>query len=152
MNIELALPSLEKFLAGNGFDCVILVDQSGVDARQLGARKNPACVEALERDFYDRQTIVAFAGYLMGKKFPQISARGDCWALSGILPSDQAISMYGPSPGDIRAQIDRSKEIWKELLQIVSSDGVSSDVIAAGDELIHRQTGDIGWESLSKGK
>jgi hypothetical protein len=47
-----------------------------------------------------------------------MAAQGDVWSVSGLL-SDVIIAMYGRSPGDVHLQYARSKEVWREVSQLL---------------------------------
>jgi hypothetical protein len=109
-----------EYLRRHGFNCGVIAAPTGQHLVRVGPCDDDGCSAAAHRDFFDAQTTVALAKYLEGKMLPQISGQGDCWSLTGILPSGEVLAMYGRSPGDVRVQYEISKRVWTELSQILS--------------------------------
>ncbi|MBK6434594.1 MAG: hypothetical protein IPF83_01135 [Rhodanobacteraceae bacterium] len=106
---------LSDLMERHNFDCAVIASSDGLLLQRIGRYEDEECVVALHRDFFDPATVKALGLSLIGKILPQISARGTCWALSGLTPASAIISMYGRSPGDVRVQYFKSKEVWREL-------------------------------------
>lgn len=107
--------ALSAFLERCSFDCAVIADRDGLSLQRVGRYEDDECIAALNRDFFDPATVKALGYALEGKILPQMSARGACWALSGFTPAGAIIAMYGRSPGDVRVQYFKSKEVWREL-------------------------------------
>ncbi|GEM_PF-2569464 len=107
--------ALSALLERHGFDCAVIADREGFSLQRVGRYEHDECIAALNRDFFDPATVRALGYSLDGKILPQMSARNMCWALSGFTPLGNIIAMYGSSPGDVRLQYFKSKDVWREL-------------------------------------
>lgn len=112
--------ALSALLERHGFDCAVIADRDGLSLQRVGRYEDDECIAALNRDFFDPATVRALGYALEDKILPQMSARGACWALSGFTPAGGIIAMYGRSPGDVRVQYFKSKEVWRELESVWS--------------------------------
>ncbi len=111
---------LSALLESHGFDCAVVADRDGFSLQRVGRYGDDECIAALNRDFFDPATVKALGHALEDKILPQMSARGACWALSGFTPAGAIIAMYGRSPGEVRVQYFKSKEVWRELESVWS--------------------------------
>ncbi len=107
--------ALSALLERHNFDCAVIADRDGQSLQRIGRYEDDECIAELNRDFFDPATVRALAEFLDGKVLPQMSSAAPCWSLSGLTPSGAIIAMYGRSPGDVRVQYFKSKEVWREL-------------------------------------
>jgi hypothetical protein len=106
---------LPDLLERYGFDCAVIADRDGLSLQRVGRYEDDECIAELNRDFFDPATVRALAEFLEGKVLPQVSSAAPCWSLSGFTPAGGIIAMYGCSPGDVRVQYFKSKEVWRDL-------------------------------------
>lgn len=107
--------ALRNLLERHNFDCAVISSSDGQSLLRIGRYEDDECIAALSRDFFDPSTVKALGLSLVGKIHPQMSARGQCWALSGLTPLGDIIAIYGRSPSDVRLQYFKSKDVWREL-------------------------------------
>lgn len=115
------MSKLEAVLIEFNFDCAVIADASGSALLRLGRFIDEESIEALNRDFYDPPTVRLLAEALKGNLLPQISARGQRWALKGFTPDGSVVALYGIPPGDAVAQYHASKRIWSAVTDALCS-------------------------------
>lgn len=113
--MELDQRALSALLERHDFDCAVIASRDGQCLQRIGRYEDDECIAELNRDFFDPTTVRALVEFLDGKILPQLSSSAPCWSLTGLTPAGDIIAMYGRSPGDVRVQYFKSKEVWRDL-------------------------------------